>query len=260
MSEKTSIEDVTFLIPVRVDSIVRLENIMLVTDFLLTHFETSIHLLEATAYNNKVLERLLPSGVNITFVEDHDPVFHRTKYINQLVERSSTPYLAVWDTDVIVSPDQLIQSVNLLRNEEADFVYPYEDKFLDTSSILRELYIKSRDLDLLKEHAGKMKELYSPNPVGGGFLAEREAYIKSGMENEHYYGWGREDGDRLNRWEILDFTVERVPGPLFHLTHDRGENSTFHAEEQKNIKISEIYRIASMSKKELGEEVNSWRG
>jgi hypothetical protein len=259
MGDKINIDDVTFLIPARIDSIVRLENIMLVTDFLWTHFETSIHLLEATSYNNRVLERLLPSGVNITFVEDHDPVFHRTKYINQLVAKAKTPYLAIWDTDVVVPPDQIVQSVDLLRNEEADFVYPYEEKFLDTSPILRELYIKNRDLRLLKEYAGKMKELYSPNPVGGGFLAEKEAYINSGMENEYYYGWGREDGDRLNRWEILDFTVERIAGPLFHLTHERGENSTFHSEEQKNIKISEIYRVASMSKKELAEEVRSWR-
>src|SRR5690625_7857778 len=79
MGNKINIDDVTFLIPVRVDSIVRLENIMLVTDFLLTHFETSIHLLEATTYNNKVLGRLLPSEVKITFVEDHDPIFHRTR-------------------------------------------------------------------------------------------------------------------------------------------------------------------------------------
>src|SRR5699024_4336008 len=225
----------------------------------LTHFETSIHLLEATDYNNKVLERLLSSGVNITFVEDNDPIFHRTKYINELVEKSETAYLAIWDTDVIVSPDQLSQSVNLLRNEEADFVYPYKEKFLDTNTILRELYIKSRDLNLLKEHTGKMKELYSPTPVGGGFLAEREAYITSGMENEYFYGWGREDGDRLNRWEILDYAVERIAGPLFHLTHERGENSTFHSEEQSNIKISELYRLASMSENELMEEINSWR-
>lgn len=259
MGDKTSITDVTFLIPVRVDSMVRLENLLMVVDFLLTHFSTRIHILEATSYNNGILRTLLPSDVQLTFIEDCDPVFHRTKYINVLVSQCQTPYLAVWDTDVIVPPEQIVESVAYLREEKADFVYPYEKKFLDTTFILRELYLKTRDLKLLKKHAGKMPKLYLPNPVGGAFFADKDAYSNSGMENEHFYGWGREDGDRINRWEILGYTVRRVSGPLFHFTHERGVNSSFHSEDQDSIKMSEIFRVISMSRDELKDEIDTWK-
>ncbi len=258
MSEKIDIKDTTFLIPVRVDSVIRLENILLVIRFLLSHFGTNITILEADHYNNQLLANLLPSAVSHTFVEDRDPVFHRTKYINDLTRICDTPYMAVWDSDVLVPAEQIIDSIKFLRECEADFVYPYKHRALDTSSILRELYIRKQEISLLKEHEGKMKKMYLPEPVGGAFFANRKAYMKAGMENELFYGWGREDGDRINRRKILGCSYKRIDGPLFHLTHERGSNSTFHSSQQNAIKHAEIMRIAAMSKKELKVEIKEW--
>lgn len=258
MTRIENLDDVTFLIPVRFDSVVRLENLMMAVDFLFSHFNTRIHILEAADYNNRIAERLLPEEVSVRFIKDHDPVFHRTKYINQLVKTCQTPFVAVWDTDVIIPPEQIIQSVHCLRSKEVPFVYPYEKKFLEMSELLREIFLETRNLELLMQNQGKMKELYLPVPVGGAFFADRETYLKSGLENENFYGWGREDGDRINRWKILGYEHKRIPGPLFHLTHDRGLNSTFHADGQREVKHSEILRIVGMSGEELKEEVRSW--
>lgn len=255
---KKNIEDVTFLIPVRIDSIIRLENLLMVIEFLTTHFKTNIQILEAAEFNNSILPKLLPKEVSITFIEDYDPVFYRTKYINMLVRKSDTPFLGIWDADVIVSPGQIVDSIQYLRENEIEFVYPYKKDFLDTSPILRELYFRTRKLSTLLENVDKMEKLYLPNPVGGGFFAERKAYLNSGMENEFFYGWGREDGDRLNRWNILGYSYKRISGPLFHLTHERGINSKFHTNEQNSIKMSEILRIHSMSKSELEGEIKTW--
>jgi predicted glycosyltransferase involved in capsule biosynthesis len=259
MGKKIDIKDTTFLIPVRMDSITRLENISLVTHFLLTHFDTNIKILEAAPYNNQLLGKLLPACVSVTFVEDWDPIFHRTNYINRMVKACSTPYLAVWDSDVLISSSQITKSVKLLRSNKADFIYPYEKDFLDVTPILRELFVRTQNLDILKKHAGKMKKMYLPEPVGGAFFANRTAYMESGMENETFYGWGREDGDRINRWKILGYVYKRIQGPLFHLTHDRGNNSSFHSPQQPIIKHAEIMRIAAMTKKELTAEINTWK-
>ncbi|MDR8393836.1 galactosyltransferase-related protein [Aliifodinibius sp. S!AR15-10] len=258
MSDKTNLQDVTFLIPVRIESMDRLENVLMVTEYLDANFDTNIHLLEADSCDNSILKAVVPDSVTVTFVEDHDPIFHRTKYINELVRKSSTPYLAIWDTDVIAPPGQVVKSVQQLRKEEADFVYPYTDNFFDTSKIVRELFLNTRDMNVLLENTGKMEKLYLPKPVGGAFLVNKKSYIESGIENEHFYGWGREDGERLNRWKILGYEHNRISGPLFHLTHDRGINSKFHTDGQIKIKHNEVLRILSMSKKELREEVKSW--
>lgn len=259
MDSKTDLNDVTFLIPIRVDSIVRLENLIMVTDFIITHFDTNIHILEATSYNNNILGRLLSENVSVTYIKDYDPVFHRTKYINMLIKGCFTPFLAVWDADVIVPPEQIITSVNWLREKEASFVFPYKDKFLDTTHIIRELYFGTRNLEILEENKGKMEELYRPDPFGGGFFVEKATYKKLGMENEYFYGWGNEDADRINRWKVMGYIYKRVSGPLFHLSHERGMNSKFHTDEQGEIKFSEILRIFTMSKNELESEIKTWK-
>lgn len=257
-NEKTDLQDTTFLIPVRLDSIVRLENLIAVVNFITDHVQSQIHVLEASAYNNGLIKTCLGNRIHYRFIEDFDPIFHRTKYINELVMGCNTPFIAVWDTDVIIPPRQIRSSAEMLRNNEAEFVLPYQTRFLEISEIIREMYIQSGDLTLLEKNAAKMKQLYLPNPLGGAYFCNRKTYIKIGMENEHFYGWGREDGERVTRAKIFGYDFQRVEGPLFHLTHDRGINSKFHSSRQDDVKMSEVFRIYSMTEEELKREVKSW--
>lgn len=48
------------------------------------------------------------------------------------------------------------------------------------------------------------------------------SYKEVGFENEGFYGWGLEDGERYLRWKRFGYTVKRISGPLFHLSHPRG--------------------------------------
>lgn len=56
---KTDLKDVTFMIPVRIDSIIRLENLISVVQYLFRHFDCRIMVLEADAYNNGIIKKLL---------------------------------------------------------------------------------------------------------------------------------------------------------------------------------------------------------
>jgi len=226
----------TFLFLVRLDTIARLENILSVTDFLSSNINAPISVLECTQYNNGLLEKLLNKKIQYNYQEDHDPILHRTRFLNQMTNAVETPFVAIWDTDVIASIDQIAKSLELLSNGEADFVYPYEKQFLDTSLILRKLFLKGGKIEVLELNTKKMKEMYPPNPVGGAFLANLNAYKEAGLENENFYGWGMEDGERFYRWENLGYKIKRIPGPLFHLSHERGINSKFHNEDQKILK------------------------
>jgi predicted glycosyltransferase involved in capsule biosynthesis len=257
--EKINLTDFTFLIPLRIDTVNRLENTLVTIEYILSNFDTQISVLEASGRNTGLLNRMLTKEVNYVFIEDMDTIFHRTRYINQLIKSIDTEYIIVWDTDIIIPIEQIVKSVDLLRKREADFVTPFKDKFLDTSEILRELYIQTRDICILKIHQGKMKALYNPNPVGGAFLAHRHTYIAAGMENEKFYGWGREDGDRVNRWKILGHRHDHIEGALYHLTHERGVNSTFHSPNQDSRKMTELNRSLAMSKEELEIQIKNWR-
>ncbi len=243
MDQIAKCEDLTFLIPIRLDTIDRLENTLATTQFLLSNFETNIRVAEFSSYSNGLLEKLLDKSIRYSFQEDHDPILHRTRFLNQIAREVDTPLVAVWDTDVIVSVDQVEKAMEMLRTGEADFVYPYEKQFLDTSPILRDLFLQDGNIEVLEQNSKKMKEMYLPNPVGGAFLARMEAYREAGLENEDFYGWGMEDGERFYRWENLGYKIKRVPGPLFHLSHGRGINSVFHNIDHQFAKHKEVVRV-----------------
>jgi len=220
-----NLKDTAFLLLAKFDSFVRLENALAVTEYLSSEFDTKIHFLKVGSRNSGIFHKLMPKSVQYDFVEDKDPVLHRTMYINKMLDSATERYVSVWDIDVIVPAQQVEKAVELLR-DGADFSYPYEHDFLDTSEEIREMYLENRSAEFLLQHKQFMNKLYPPNPVGGAYMANRESYIASGKENTRFYGWGIEDGERYMRWLSKNMKVERAEGPLFHLTHPRGTNST----------------------------------
>lgn len=69
MIKRTNLTDVTFLIPLRIDSIDRLENLLEVISFIDKHFDTNIHLLEASELNNHILPKLLANNNSLEAIE-----------------------------------------------------------------------------------------------------------------------------------------------------------------------------------------------
>lgn len=221
---KVDLKDVTFLLIVKFDTMERLENTVHVVDYLDKFFDTHIVLWEFGSWYNGIVRHLLPNNVIYEFHEDVDPIFHRTHFLNEMIDTVKTEYISVWDVDVVIDKKQIVDAVRHLR-EGADAVYPYES-FYDTTDEIRRMYLsKSGDFSILLKTIAYMNELYGPSPVGGSFFVRADRYIESGKENERFYGWGYEDGDRYYRWTNLGYKIDRIDGPLFHLSHPRGLNS-----------------------------------
>lgn len=243
MKKLADLSDLTILMTVQVDSVERLENLLATSQFLVDHLQTNVWVEEYAPYCNGLVESLLDKNIRYTFIADDDPIFYRTKYLNRLSRTVKTNYISVWDADVLFPIKQIIQAYELLRNGKADFVYPYNRQFLDTSPILRKLFLQGMKVEILEQAASKMKPMYLPSPIGGAFLARHRCYLNAGLENENFYGWGMEDNERYYRWKDCGYQVEFIPGPLFHLTHGRGINSRFHNPDQVFIKNKEFARV-----------------
>lgn len=223
MKRKNKIHDVDFLILVRIDSLNRLENTLMVTEHLFSCFDADIHVWEYGSSNNHILERLLPGEVKYTFHEDYDVIFHRTKFLNQMVKHTKKPYAAIWDADVLVPCMQIEQAVDALY-QGADLVYPYNSRFYDVSYELRNIYMETRDLKMLESNTSFMNVLFGRHPVGGAFLVNVNTYETIGTENESFYGWGLEDGERYKRFESQGKSIVRINGNIYHLSHPRIES------------------------------------
>ena len=225
---KINLKDVTFLITVQPDSIVRIENLLMTTDFLITNFDCNINVLEVSTYNNHIIEKMIDSSINYIFMEDNDTIFYRTKYLNLMVETVKTEYICIWDVDTIIPPNQIAVAINHLRYGKFNVAIPYDGKALDTSFILRSIYQNNKNIDFLIKHKNKMKILHNNTSLqGGAIFIKLTDYLRAGKENPFFYGWGGEDFERIERWKTLGYNICYTNGFLFHLSHPRGMNSKY---------------------------------
>ena len=248
---KTDLRDLTFLFLLKPDSIIRIENMLTTTGYILRNFDTNVSVLEVSSYNNGILHKLLNRRIAYSFLEDKDPVFHRTKYRNLMTKEVKSPFLAVWDVDVIVDKQLIIDAMEKLRNGEADIAYPYNGEFYDTSEIIRNLFIRRNIIQILHRNRDRMLLIYGDDHKGGSFIASTAKYKQTGMENEEFYGWGEEDYERYNRWLTLGLIIYRAPGCMYHLSHPRDRNGRFNSLRQMEITKSENIKTWKSSYEEL---------
>lgn len=255
---KTDLKDTTFIIPIRVDSIARLENLIMTVGCIQKAFDTNIIVLEAAPYDNNIIPSLL-KNITYWFVEDDDPVFYKTKYLNKMARVVTTDILSIWDVDVILEDEQINDSVQQLRDGNCDVAYPYNGDFLDTSDILRKHYWKHGDIEFLKKHKDKMNSLYTVEgvigAVGGAIFIKTEDYLNAGMDSEDFYGWGLEDGERHYRWLELGYRIYRNKDCIFHLSHPRDLNGMFRSENHRRKAVHDFNEIVNYGKEELKRKI-----
>ena len=78
-----------------------------------------------------------------------------------------------------------------------------------------------------------------------------------GMENEHFIAWGFDDDERMSRVAQLGGRHERIGGPLFHLEHHRGADSS-HTQPYAQSNAAELARVSALDSRALAAEVASW--
>lgn len=234
---RTDLYDVTFVVPLRIDSSERKDNIDALIRYIFNHFETNFIVLEADS-GRKYYPEYNPAGFRYEFISDENEVFHRTKWINRLISMTTTLYVAVWDADAIASPGQILESVQKLRAEEAVMSLPYDGRFYSCDKVSCDLFKKYLDIQVLLKRIPVMRLMHGYHSVGGAYIVNRETYLKAGGENENFFGWGPEDTERIKRMEIMNLAIHYSPGVMFHLWHPIGKNSRFaNAETERKNRI-----------------------
>lgn len=255
--KKFDLTDVTFTIPVSYDHIHRKENLELNVCMLQRDFNTNIIIGEQGAnpkfaYMQQYCRyRQFPAMAE----------FHRTKMLNAMARMSKTPIIVNWDADVFLPPLNILLAVDAMRPpcsiESADCVYPYNGQFARVERSWFKPLEKALDLGIFqnKQFAG-MRPNDLPS-VGGAVFFNKAAFIKGGMENEHFISYGPEDRERRYRFARLGFTITSVGGPIYHLDHYRGPNSSSANKHFK--KNHELFQqLQSMSKEQMQQHVATW--
>ena len=250
--------DVTFVIPVRIDSPERARNLDVLIDYLIRRFDATILVLEADRCRRYFLKNP-HHRIRYFFVEDQNPVFHRTFYLNMLYCKVDTPIIAVWDTDVLACPEQVADTVAQIRVGKAVFGIPYDGRVYQVTAELSQRYGETKKMDILQHSAGEFDIMYGDVSTGGAFIVDRKKYLRAGGENEFFLGWGPEDLERVKRMEILyPKPIYRANGPLFHLWHPKYLNSNYANREYELTGKKELLKVCGMTVSKLRNYINSW--
>lgn len=220
--KKESLNGLTILLLVRIDSDSRYSNLITTLKFLTFHFDVQIILLETDSCP-KCASLEASYSISYHFIEDSNAVMHRTKYNNELIKMASTSYVALYDIDIVIDPAQLKSALAQLH-QGADLVYPYDGRFIEVDQVYKKEFVKALDIRFLNENVSRFKILFYSS-FGGLCCFNKEKYLTLGGENESLFGWCPDDIERYRRMKINDFKISRIAGPLFHLWHERNMNS-----------------------------------
>lgn len=235
---------VSIVIPLRVESTERKENLHCVLNYLLRSPFIHIEILEA----DRERHFFFPphKQIHYRFIYDEEKVFYRTHYLNILLRDAQYSIVGVWDADVLVPESQLIAAIwRIMKGDVMCFPYDGDFRFLnkERSKIIRTY------LEELQQNDGS--RLMGRPSVGGAFLVNRDKYLQSGGENEGFYGWGPEDVERVKRLEILGQPVGRTTGSLYHLHHNRISDIGINSKKRTMYNQKVLLNTCKMNQTEL---------
>ena len=279
---KHDLKDVTFIIPLQIETDDRLRNIILTTSFLLNTFDTNVIVKEVDEepifqqWALPAIKRIVgdTSGLNYIF-EKHsrnDDAFHRTKVLNEMVLLADTKIVVNYDSDIILPVSSYLEAVEKLKT--CDVVYPYrfgergERKVrLDTQfdnkpaidNFEQHPEIKAYLESGYDENALEGKYFYYPHQQGEGWAEygmvqffNKQVYLDGYLENENFIAYAPEDVERHHRWSVLGYDIQRVDNYAYHFEHKRTPNSWFNNPfMQKNNQLWEY--LKNLSKEQVIE-------
>jgi hypothetical protein len=249
---KLDFTDYTFTIPVSIDCPERLENLELVVNYLKQHLDTNIIIGEL--FTNKCYI-LNDSNVLIIKFNYNSDFFHRTKLLNDLLYMSNTKYVVNYDSDVLLSLNQLNETKKLLEEQKYDIVYPYNGVFYDVNrSYIGEIQ-NTGSVDFLHKLKHPIRHHSS---LGGVIFGNKNKLLRCGGENENFRSWGYEDDERYYRYDMYKYKIARASGGLVHIKHPKGKDSCKSNPYYARNRI-ELELVKSMCEKELYDYVKTWK-
>jgi hypothetical protein len=118
----------TIIIPIKIEHKDRYRNAETVLNFLNLNLRTNIFIYEVSS-NGETRLNFLESLENLTIKHKCIPeeeFFHRTKYLNIMLDEVETPVVVNYDIDVLLSPQNFLNCQKDILEGKSKVIYPYE--------------------------------------------------------------------------------------------------------------------------------------
>lgn len=230
--------NLTFLMPCRIESEDRLKNVITSVSYLSHNFPKCSIILKENDVQSIFIEKVIPGliqifgsvpdNINHIFEKSDDKFFHKTKILNDLLLEAKTDIVFNYDVDVLYPLKSYYAAYNMLTENQYDAVYCYGvgvyQWAVDYPVHTFDSFIQSKfDLDILHLNCTQQ-----PSVMGWGQMIKKQSEIDSYMWNENFMSWGPEDTEFLYRIQVMGLKVGRINDMCYHLNHGRTFNSHYH--------------------------------
>jgi hypothetical protein len=242
---------ISFLISLQIDSEDRLSNLKISTDNLSYYFPESEIIISEIDSVSKLPEEF--KKYKHIFTED-STFFSKTRAYNIAAKNANNDIICLYDADIILKNTVINKCYDILCHKNQDIFYPYNGYFYDIPKKYHNFILEQKNLDSVDINECT---LLSDRSVGGVVFFKKNVFFQGGGANENIK-IGYEDNEFYERFKKLGYTIGRLNCPIFHLTHVRKETS-FDYNPYKDVFEKEFYRICSLTKENLLEEIKNWK-
>ena len=208
---KTILSQVDFIFPYRYDSEERRNNLNISLNYYKRYFTESNFIISEQGPTQTINN----CDGDFIFLKKELP-HNQSKSINAGVKLSNKKIICVVDVDIILlNYMNIYEAVKEIFKENIDYCLPYNECV---------------DLPNFEYRRPWGKEC-----IGGIFIIDRDKFIQSGMNDESFEGWGREDDARHEKLLKLGLKFERKYGYIIHMNHPMQSNLVETAENNMNI-------------------------
>lgn len=181
------------------------------------------------------------------FFTKSDLPFNKSWAFNYGTKHASTNAIVFGDSDLIMDPQEFINSIKLLEQFEA--VNPY-NKVIDLEPQENGLHIEQ--LKMINR-PGRGETDIQKTPIAGGIIMFRkDALQKVGGWDQGFFSWGGEDDCQAHKIKQLLRWTE-VPNRCYHLYHEKVKPNMIYY--QRNLQL--LNKIINLKPDELQRYINN---
>lgn len=253
--------DLSFIIPIRVDSDDRINNCLAILRFLTTHFPAAeIQLVEQDTVSRTAQVVAAYPSVCHDF-ELNTERFNKARAVNKGALAASRALICMCDSDILLHPEAIRTACAILRQKRGRIVIPHNRIFVDISAAMKSEMMDSYDLDQYGtirrfSDVPRRGDVTSRDCNGGIFLAEKQTLLLGGGLNTKMVSYGWEDTEFIRRFDRLGYYTTMLPRyNLVHLDHHRGADSRIN--EMFDVNKAEFDKVNAMPRARLEAYVES---
>lgn len=265
--------DITFIIHLRQDTVERAKNVGIV----LSYYKSIIPTVKFIVVEDDATPKFkyLETDKSISYIHFYNPDQHnKCRGYNIGLDNCNTEIVCFLDIDGIVSKQNIEKSIDTLEKTDSIcigyngvaiyFNYDVKNAITNQSDTLYDFLETFVDKsNLYNNYTNKFYHVANTKAVGGMLLGYKSTFKRIGGFNPNFKGWGYEDNEiivRARKLNVPIFAINTSKPFLFHLPHISDvDKNTESNHISYNLNREEFIRVSNSSQTELIEYIKSWK-